>query len=157
MQIRCSKKGCKKHEQCSKMEPKWEPKSRKSLSKKMSENRCEKGARLRNGQEGRRVRRDAPSNVLTSQNVSSSSCKRLLNVWPSIRFAFLTPLRYTHRPETSPDVNLKGSALPADPKIQKIWKITKMSKMYFGKNMSFWKVWLKTDSIAVFAAFFYIG
>ena len=29
--------------------------------------------------------------------------------------------------------------------------------MYFGKNMSFWKVWLKTDSIAVFAAFFYIG
>ena len=30
-------------------------------------------------------------------------------------------------------------------------------KMYFDKNMSFWKVWLKTDSIAVFAAFFYIG
>ena len=29
--------------------------------------------------------------------------------------------------------------------------------MYFGKNMLFWKVWLKTDSIAVFAAFFYIG
>ena len=26
--------------------------------------------------------------------------------------------------------------------------------MYFGKSMSFWKVWLKTDSIAVFAAFF---
>ena len=29
--------------------------------------------------------------------------------------------------------------------------------MYFGKNVSFWKVWRKTDSIAVFAAFFYIG
>ena len=42
MQIRCSKKGCKKHEKCSKMEPKWEPKSRKSLSKTRSENRCEK-------------------------------------------------------------------------------------------------------------------
>ena len=26
--------------------------------------------------------------------------------------------------------------------------------MYFGKNMSFLKVWLKTDSIAVFSAFF---
>ena len=42
MQIRCSKKGCKKHEKCSKMEPKWEPKSRKSLSKRRSENLCEK-------------------------------------------------------------------------------------------------------------------
>ena len=29
--------------------------------------------------------------------------------------------------------------------------------MYFDKNMSFWKVWLKTDSIAVLGAFFYIG
>ena len=106
MQIRCSKKGCKKHEQCLKFESEWKPESIKSLSKKMSENRCEKGARLCNGQEGRRVRRDAPSNVLTSQNVSSSSCKRLLNVWTSLRFAFLTPLRYTHRLETSPDVNL---------------------------------------------------
>ena len=43
MQIRCSKKGCKKHEKCSKMEPKWNPESRKSQSKKRSKNRCEKG------------------------------------------------------------------------------------------------------------------
>ena len=63
---------------------------------------------------GRRVGRDATSNVLTSQDVSSSSCKRL----KVHTLRFLTPLRYTHRPETSPDVNLKGSALPADPKIE---------------------------------------
>ena len=43
--------------------------------------------------EGRRVGRDAPSNVLTSQDVSSSSFKRL-NVHT---LRFLTPLRYTHR------------------------------------------------------------
>ena len=42
---------------------------------------------------GRRVGRDATSNVLTSQDVSSSSCKRL-NVHT---LRFLTPLRYTHR------------------------------------------------------------
>ena len=29
MQIRCSKKVCRKHETCQKMEPKWEPKSMK--------------------------------------------------------------------------------------------------------------------------------
>ena len=29
MQIPCSKKGCKNHEKCSKIDPKWEPKSRK--------------------------------------------------------------------------------------------------------------------------------
>ena len=29
MQIRCSKKVCRKHEKCQKMEPKWEPKSMK--------------------------------------------------------------------------------------------------------------------------------
>ena len=28
-----------------------------------------------------------------------------------------------------------------------------MSKMYFGKNMSFWKIWLKSDRIVFFAAF----
>ena len=49
MQIRCSKKGCKKHEKCSKMEPKWEPKSMKNWSKTRSENRCEKRTRLCNG------------------------------------------------------------------------------------------------------------
>jgi hypothetical protein len=27
----------------------------------------------------------------------------------------LTPPRYTHRPESSPDVNLKGTAVPAGP------------------------------------------
>ena len=31
MQIRCSKKGCKNHETCSKMHPKWEPKSIQNL------------------------------------------------------------------------------------------------------------------------------
>ena len=40
-------------------------------------------------------------------------------------------------------VDLKGSALPAE--------------MCFFKNMSFWKVWRTTDSIAVFSAFVYIG
>ena len=43
MQTRCSKNGCKKHEKCSKMEPEWEPKSRKNKSKTRSENQCEKG------------------------------------------------------------------------------------------------------------------
>ena len=33
IQIRCSKKVCKKHEQCSKMDPKWEPKSIQILQK----------------------------------------------------------------------------------------------------------------------------
>ena len=33
MQIRCSKKGCKNHEKCSKMHPKWEQKSTKILKK----------------------------------------------------------------------------------------------------------------------------
>ena len=42
MQTRCSKRGCKKHDKCSKMEPEWEPKSRKSRSKTRSEKRCEK-------------------------------------------------------------------------------------------------------------------
>ena len=41
MQIRCSKKGCKKHEKLSKMEPEWEPESRKT-QKTRSEKRCEK-------------------------------------------------------------------------------------------------------------------
>ena len=44
MQIRCSKKGCKKREKGSKMEPKWEPKSRTSQAKTRSENSCEKRA-----------------------------------------------------------------------------------------------------------------
>ena len=38
MQIRCSKKGYTKHEKCSKMKLKWEPKSRKSQSNTRSEN-----------------------------------------------------------------------------------------------------------------------
>ena len=33
MQTRCSKKVCKKHETCSKKDPKWEPKSRQILQK----------------------------------------------------------------------------------------------------------------------------
>ena len=33
MQIPCSKKGCKNHEKCSKMVPKWEPKSTQILQK----------------------------------------------------------------------------------------------------------------------------
>ena len=54
-------------------------------------------------------------------------------------------------------VYLKGLRPTRRPKNTTKMKNAKMSKMYFGKNMSFWKVWLKTDSIAVFAAFFYIG
>ena len=54
----------------------------------------------------------------------------------------------------SPDVNLKGSALPADPQIQTYLKNV---KMYFVKNMSFLKVSGQMVSIAVFGVFFYIG
>ena len=50
--------------------------------------------------------------------------------------------------------NLKGSALPADPKI---WKNIKNVKMYFVKNMLFLKVSGQMVSIAVFGVFFYIG
>ena len=42
MQIPCSKKGCKKHDKCSKMEPKWKSKSRTNRQKTRSGNRCEK-------------------------------------------------------------------------------------------------------------------
>ena len=51
-------------------------------------------------------------------------------------------------------VNLKGSALPADPKI---WKNIKNVKMYFVENMLFLKVSGQMVSIAVFGVFFYIG
>ena len=55
---------------------------------------------------GRRVRRGAPSNIL---NVSNR-----LNVHT---LRFLTPLRYTHRLETSPDVNLSAQARVPPPPI----------------------------------------
>ena len=48
-------------------------------------------------------------------------------------------------------------AHPEGGQIQKMQEIQKYKRMYFGRNMLFWKVWLKTDSIAVFGAFFYIG
>ena len=53
---------------------------------------------------GRRVGRGAPSNIL---NVSNR-----LNVHT---LCFLAPLRYTHRPETSPDVNLSAQARVSPP------------------------------------------
>ena len=89
--------------------------------------------------EGRPLGRPPTTQNFFWRLVSSSSCKRLLNVLTSIRFAFLTPLRYTHRPETSPDVNLKGSALPSDPKIKE-----KCPTRFF-ENMTFLKVPGQTD------------
>ena len=53
----------------------------------------------------------APSQTQHLLFVSWTSLKRL-NVYTLRLFV---PLRYTHRLESSPDVNLKGSALPANP------------------------------------------
>ena len=74
MQIRCSKKWCKKHEKCSKMEPKWEQKSWKSLSKTRSENRCEKRGEC---PEGRRCVAATLLRLIISSRFSSRISSRL--------------------------------------------------------------------------------
>ena len=45
-------------------------------------------------------------------------------------------------------------AHPEGRKIHKMQKKSKYQKMYFGKNMSFWKVWFKTDSSMAFMGSF---
>ena len=79
MQIRCSKKWCKKHEKCSKMEPTLGQKSRKSLSKTRSENRCEKRGECPDPPGGSAVCGGHPlkTNHLVSSRFSSRISSRL--------------------------------------------------------------------------------
>ena len=109
------------------MKPNWEPKSRKHPSKTRSENRGEKRGACTNLPGGSAGGAGASSIVLNIYKRLIFISKRL-----NVQLLSLAPLSlHTSSFDVpSPDVNLKGSALPADPKNIKKLKI----------GFSFWKI-----------------
>ena len=152
MQIRCSKKGCKNHEKCSKMHPKWEPKSTQILKKTRFKNVLVFGINFRRPQVPILLAKWSPTRRTSSRKPNRKGNLQEGNSQDSLRIP-TRPRRGGGAPGPERTFEYRRALWPSKNALwEGVWKNMKIAWKIDAKIEGFW--WLRTTFGVILFAYF---